>query len=153
MIGTVMRHTRGSTRRNALRSNLEPGARRCGAVDRQAGGVATCTPQPQPQPLHHTTILTFQRPRTLASSSDRPQNWHEYQARLVRRIPSESGHSGALISFNHTKISLAHLKTPKAHGQFSLKQMTPPMGLSAPKSPLPRRTTPDVACRVARPRS
>ena len=125
-----MRRACGSMRGNAHSSNLEPGARCGGAADRQAGGVATRAPQPQPQPLHHTTILTFQRPRALASSSDRPQNWHEYRARLVRRIPSESGRSGALISFNHTKISLAHLKTPKARaGNSASNKRRPQQGL------------------------
>jgi hypothetical protein len=131
-----MRRARGSTRRNALSSDLKPGARRGGAADRQAGGVATRAPQPQPQPHHHTTILTFQRPRALASSSDRPQNRHEYRARLVRWIPSESGRSGALISFNHTKISLAHLKTPKTHaGHSGSNKRCPQRGLVPPSRP------------------
>ena len=131
-----MRRACGSTRRNALRSDLEPGARRGGAADQQAGGVATRAPQPQPQPHHHTTILTFQRPCALASSLDRPQNWHEYRAKLVRRIPSESGRSGALISFDHTKISLAHLKTPKARaGHSGSKKRRPQRGLVPPSRP------------------
>ena len=145
--GSVMHHVHGSMRRNALSSDLEPGARRGGVADRQAGGMATHAPQPQPQPLH-TTILTFQRPHALASSSDRPQNWYEYRARLVRRIPSESGHSGALISFNHTKISLAHLKTPKAcAGNSASNKRRPQWGLVPPSRPchVGRRPTSRVA--------
>jgi hypothetical protein len=39
-----------------------------------------------------------------------------------------------------------------ARGRFGLKQTTPPMGLSAPELPLPRRAMPDFARCVARPR-
>ena len=151
----LMRRARGSTRRNALSSDLKPGARCGGAADRQAGGVATSAPQPQPQPLHHTTILIFQQPRALTNSSDCPQNWHEYRARLVRQTPSESGRSRALIPLNHTKTGLGRLKSQDsqgARGPFGLKQTTPPTGLSAPKLPLPRRAAPDVVRCVARPR-
>ena len=52
----LMRHVRGSMRRNALCSDLEPGARRGGAADRLAGGVAMHMPQPQPHT--HNSIYT-----------------------------------------------------------------------------------------------
>jgi hypothetical protein len=131
-----MRRARGSMRRNAHSSNLKPGARRGGAADRQAGGVATRVPQPQPQPHHHTIILTFQRPRALANSSDRPQNWQDYRARLVRRISSESGRSGALIPLNLTKTTLALLKTLKARAGLSgSNKRRPQRGLVPPSCP------------------
>ena len=108
-----MRRRCGSIRGNALSSDLEPGARRGGAVARPAGGVATRDSQPQP---HRTTLLlNFKRPRALATSSDSPQTRQEYQAWAVRRIPSESGRSGTLIPLNHTKSILGHFKPLKTH--------------------------------------
>jgi hypothetical protein len=132
---SVMRRARGSTRRSALSSDLEP-ARRGGAADRQAGGVATRAPQPQPQPLHHTIILTFQRPRALANSSDCPQNWQDHRAITLRRISSESGRSGALIPFNLTKPTLGRPKAPKARaGPSGSNKRRPQRGLVPPSRP------------------
>ncbi|KAH9984455.1 hypothetical protein BJV77DRAFT_1153241 [Russula vinacea] len=96
---------------NAPSSDLEPGARRSGAVARPAGGVATRDSQPQP---HYTTLLpNSKRPRALATSSDRPQTWPEYRAWAIQQIPSESGRSGALIPLNHTKTVLDSFKALK----------------------------------------
>jgi hypothetical protein len=148
-----MRHACSSMHGNAHSSNLEPRARHGGVVDRQTGGVATRVPQPQPPPHHHTT-LTIQQPHTPSHHSDRLQNQQEYRSWVVRPIPSESGHSGALIPLNNTNFILACFKASQGtRGRFGLKQTPPPARLSAPKSPLPRRRTPDVVCRVARPRS
>ena len=96
---------------NAPSSDLEPGARRSGAVAQPAGGVATRDSQPQP---HYTTLLpNSKRPRALATSSDHPQTWPEYRAWAIRWIPSESGRSGALIPLNHTKTVLDSFKALK----------------------------------------
>jgi hypothetical protein len=113
-----MRHARGSTRRNALCSNLEPGARRSGPADRQAGGVATRVPQPQPQSHHHTTS-TFQRLRAPSQHSNRLQTQQECQAWVVRPIPSESGRSGALIPLNNTNIILVCFRALKTRTGLS----------------------------------
>ena len=145
---TMMRRACGSMRGNVHSNDLKPRARRGRPADRQAGGVATHAPQPQPQPPHHTTILTFQRPRTLSNSSDRPQNRQEYRARLVRPIASESGRSGALISLNTTKTTLGRLKTPKARaGNSASNKRRPQRGLVPSSRPchVGRRPTSRVA--------
>jgi hypothetical protein len=126
----MMHRARGSTRRNALRSDLEPGAQRGGAVDRQAGGAATRMPQPQPQPLHHHTILIFHQSRTLSILSDLPQTQQEDRETALRQISSKSGRSGALIPLNVTKTTLACLKTPKARvGLSGSNKRRPQWGL------------------------
>jgi hypothetical protein len=134
----LMCHVCGSMRGNACSNDLEPRAQHSRVVDRQAGGMATRVPQPQPQPqpLHHSTILIFQRPRALTNSSDCPQNWHEYRARLVRWISSESGHSGTLIPLNLTKTTLALLKTLKVRtGHLGSNKRRPQWGLVPPSWP------------------
>ena len=84
-----------------------------GAAARQAGGVATRDTQP-----HHTTILIFLRPRTLANTSDRLKTWQKYQAWVVRRNPSESERTSALIPLNHTNTILGRLKALKTRTGF-----------------------------------
>ena len=117
-----MCRARGSTRRNALSSGLEPGAR-------QAGGVATRVPQPQSPPHHHTTS-TFQQPCAPSQHSDHLQTQQECQAWVVRPIPSESGRSGALILLNITKSTLALLKTLKMRaGPSGSNKRRPQWGL------------------------
>ena len=148
----LMRSRRGSMCRYAPCNDLEPGARPDRAAARQAGGVATCAPQPQPQHYHHTTS-TFQQPRAAHQRSDRPQTWLKHQALVVRPLPSESARCASRIALNNTKSDLGGFKALKARGHSRCAQTTPPMGLSTPKPPLPRRRTPDVARRVARPRS
>ena len=66
----MMRRRCGSMRGNALSSDLEPGARRRGVAARQAGGVATRVPQPQPHTLNstHTHLASIARPRHLIRS-------------------------------------------------------------------------------------
>ena len=114
-----MRRRCGSMHRNVLSSDLEPGAQ-CGRA------VARSQPQP-----HHTTLLpNFKQPHALATSSDRPQTWPEYRAWAVRQIPSESGHSSALIPLNHTKTVLGHLKPLKmCTGISDLHKRCPQWGL------------------------
>ena len=130
-----MRRARGSTRRNALSSGLEPGARHGGAADRQAGGVATRVPQPQSKPHHHTTS-TFQRPRAPSQHSDRLHTQQECQAWAVRPIPSESERSGARIPLNLTKTSLGLPKTLKARaGGSASNKRRPQRGLVPPSRP------------------
>ena len=135
----LMRRARGSTRRNALCSDLEPGAQRSGPADRQAGGVATRVPQPQPQPQpqpHHQTTSTFQRPRAPSQHSNRLQTQQECQAWVVRPIPSESGRSGALIPLNNTNIILVCFKAPKARADDSASnKRLPQQGLVPPSRP------------------
>jgi hypothetical protein len=131
----VMRRARGSTRRNALSSGLEPGARHGRVADRQTGGVATRVPQPQPPPHHHTT-LTIQRPRAPSHRSDRLQSQQEYRAWVVRPIPSESGRSGARIPLNLTKTSLGLPKTLEARaGPSGSNKRCPQRGLVPPSRP------------------
>ena len=131
-----MRRARGSTRRNMLSSDLEPGARHGGAADRQAGGAATRVPQPQPQPLHHHTILIFHQSRTLSILSDLPQTQQEDRATALRQISSKSGRSGALIPLNVTKTTLACLKTPQARmGLSGSNKRRPQRGLVPPNRP------------------
>ena len=131
-----MRRAHGSMRGNAHSSNLKPGARRGGAADRQAGGAATRVPQPQPQPLHHHTILIFNQSRTLSILSDLPQTQQEDRATALRRISSESGRSGALIPLNLTKTTLALLKTLKARaGHSGSNKRRPQRGLVPPSRP------------------
>jgi hypothetical protein len=115
---------------------------------RRSGGVATRVPQP-----HHHTTSTFQRPRAPSYPSGRLQTQQEYRALVLRQIPSESGRSCALIFLNITKTSLGLLKTLKARaGDSASNKRLSQQGLVPPRLPLPRRTTPDVAHRVARPR-
>jgi hypothetical protein len=144
----LMRRARGSMGGNAHSSDLEPRARRGGAADRQAGGVATRTPQPQPQPLHHTITPTFQRPRAPSHCSDRLQNQQEYRAWVVRPIPSESGCSGAMIPLNNTNIILVCFKALKARaGHSGSNKRCPQRGLVPPSHPchVGRRPTSRVA--------
>jgi hypothetical protein len=141
-----MRRAHGSTRRNALSSDLKPGARRGGAADRQAGGAAMCVPQPQQ--LHHTTILTLHRSRALTILSDQPQTWQEHRATTLRQISSESGRSSALIPLNLTKPTLGRPKAPKARaGPSGSNKRRPQQGLVPPSRPchVGRRPTSRVA--------
>jgi hypothetical protein len=141
-----MRHVRGSTRRNVLSSDLKPGARRGGAADRQAGGAATRVPQPQQ--LHHTTILTLHRSRALTILSNQPQTWQEHRTTTLRRISSELGCSGALIPLNLTKPTLGCPKAPKARaGPSGSNKRLPQRGLVPPSRPchVGRRPTSRVA--------
>jgi hypothetical protein len=108
-----MRSRRGSMRRYAPCNDLEPGARPDGAAARQAGGVVTCVPQPQPQHYHHTTS-TFQRLRAAHQRSDRPQTWLKHRALVVRPLPSESARCASRIALNNTKSDLGGFKALKA---------------------------------------
>jgi hypothetical protein len=148
-----MRRARGSTRRNALSSGLEPGARHGGAADRQAGGVATRVPQPQPHTHNsfHTNLSSIARPHHLIGSpsnsaiiSSKTGTTDPQRIRAQPRLDPPQSHQNRLRSSQDSQ---------GARGPFGLKQTTPPTGLSAPKSPLPRRRTPNVARCVARPRS
>jgi hypothetical protein len=123
---TLMHRVHGSMCGNAHSSDLEPGAR-CGrAADQQAGGAATCVPQPQPQPLHDHTILIFHQSCTLSILSDLLQTQQEHRATALRQISSESGRSGALIPLNATKTTLALLKTLKVRaGDLALNKQRP----------------------------
>jgi hypothetical protein len=129
-----MRRVRGSMRRNVHSSDLKPGARRGGAADRQASGAATRVPQPQQ--LHHTTILTLHRSRTLTILSDQPQTWQKHRATTLRRISSESGRSGALIILNNTNIILVCFKALKTRAGLSgSNKRRPQWGLVPPSRP------------------
>ena len=66
----MIRRRCGSTRGYAQSDDLEPRARHSGAAARQAGGVATCVPQPQPHTLNstHTHLASIARPRHLIRS-------------------------------------------------------------------------------------
>ena len=147
----VMRRRCGSTRGYAQSDDLEPRAQRSGAPARQAGGVATRVPQPQPHTLNtHTNLPSIARPRHLIRS---PSN--------LARIPSICGttHHQRIRAQWHPDPPQSHQNclgqfqgSQGAHGHPRLKQTTPLTGLSAPKSPLPRRRAPNVARCVASPR-
>ena len=143
----------GSMRRNALSSDLEPGARRRGVAAQQASGVATRVPQPQPHTLNstHTHLASIARPRHLIrspSSSARVLSicgtTHPQQIRAQRRPDPPQSHQNCLRQFQGSQCTRGH---------FRLKQMMPPTRLSVLKLPLSRRTTPNVARHVARPKS
>jgi predicted component of type VI protein secretion system len=145
----------GSTCRNALCSDLEPGAQHGGAADRQAGGVATRVPQPQPQPHTHNSIHTnlssIVRPHHLIGSpsnsaiiSSKTGTIDPQRIRAQPHLDPPQSHQNRLRSSQDSS---------GARGLFGPKQTKPLMGLSAPKSPLPCRRTPNVAHHVARPRS
>ena len=140
-----------STRGYAQSDDLEPRARHNGAPARQAGGVATRMPQPQPHMLNtHTNLPLIARPRHLIRS---PSNLarilsirgttHPQQIRAQRRPDPPQSHQTCLGQFQGSQGACRHPW---------LKQTTPLTGLSAPKSPLPRRRVPNVACCVTRPR-
>ncbi|KAH9976085.1 hypothetical protein BJV77DRAFT_1054147 [Russula vinacea] len=133
----MIRRRCGSTRGYAQSDNLEPRARHSGAAARQAGGVATRVPQPQPHTLNstHTHLASIACPRHLIRS---PSN----SAR--RRPDPPQSHQNCLRQFQGSQGACGH---------FRLKQTMPPTRLSVPKSPLSRRTTPNVARRVTRPKS
>jgi hypothetical protein len=148
----MMRRVRGSTRRNALCSDLEPGARRGGAADRLAGGMATRVPQPQPHTHNsiYTNLSSIARPHHLIGSpsnsaiiSSKTGTIDPQRIRAQPRLDPPQSHQNRLRSSQDSS---------GARGLFGLKQTKPPTGFSVPKLPLPRRTTPDVAHRVARPR-
>ena len=148
-----MRRRCGSMRGNALSSDLEPGARRRGVAARQAGGVATRVPQPQPHTLNstHTHLASIARPRHLIrspSNSARVSSicgtTHPQRIGAQRRPDPPQSHQNCLKQFQGSQGACGH---------FRLKQTMPPMRLSVPKSPLSRRTTPNVAHHVARPKS
>jgi hypothetical protein len=131
----MMRSRRGSMRRYAPCNDLEPGARPDGAAARQAGGVATCAPQPQPQHYHHTTS-TFQRPRAAHQRSDRPQTWLKHRALVVRPLPSESARCASRIALNNTKSDLGSFKALKARaGIPDAHKRRPQWGLVLPSRP------------------
>ena len=133
-VTALMRCARGSMRGNAHSSDLKPGARRGGVADRQAGGAATRVPQPQQ--LHHTTILTLHRSRALTILSDQPQTWQEHRTTTLQRISSESGRSGTLIPLNLTKPTLGRPKAPKARaGPSGSNKRRPQRGLVLPSRP------------------
>jgi hypothetical protein len=145
------RHRCGSTCGYAQSDDLEPRARHNGAPARQAGGVATCMPQPQPHTLNtHTNLPSIARPRHLIRS---PSNMaripsicgtmHPQRIRVQRRPDPPQSHQNCLGQIQGSQ---------GARGHPRLKQMTPLMGLSALKSPLPCRRAPNVARCVARPR-
>ena len=148
---SLMRHRCGSTCGYAQSDDLGPRARRSGAPARQAGGVATRLPQPQPHTLNtHTNLPSIARPRHLIRS---PSNLaripsicgttHPQRIRAQRRPDPPQSHQNCLGQFQGSQ---------GARGHPMLKQTTPLTGLSAPKSPLPRRRAPNVARCVARPR-
>ena len=151
-VKTLMRRRCGSMRGNALSSDLEPGARRRGVAARQAGGVATRVPQPQPHTLNstHTHLASIARPRHLIrspSNSARVSSicgtTHPQRIGAQRRPDPPQSHQNCLGQFQGSQ---------GARGHPRLKQTTPLTGLSVPKSPLPRRRAPNVARCVARPR-
>ena len=146
----MMRRRCGSMRGNAPSSDLEPGARRSGAVARPAGGVATRDSQPRP---HHPPpqLQVTMRPRHLIGSpsnsariSSMGHTTDPQRIRAQRRPDPPQSHQNCLRQFQGSQ---------GARGHFRLKQTMPPTRLSVPKSPLSRRTTPNVARRVARPKS
>ena len=149
----VMRRRCGSTRGYAQSDDLEPRARHSGAAARQAGGVATCVPQPQPHTLNstHTHLASIARPRhliRLPSNSARVSSicgtTHPQRIRAQRRPDPPQSHQNCLRQFQGSQ---------GARGHFRLKQTMPPTRLSVLKLPLSRRTTPNVARHVARPKS
>ena len=143
-----MRRRCGSTCGYVQSDNL---ARRSGAPARQAGGVATRVPQPQPHTLNtHTSLPLIACPRHLIRL---PSNLarilsicgktHPQRIRAQRRPDPPQSHQNCFRQFQGSQGTRGH---------FGLKQTMPPTRLSVPKLPLPRRTTPNVAHRVARPR-
>ena len=137
---------RGSTRGYA---QSDPTQRSGGPTCRWRGNAqlsATATPHHPPPQLQVTT-----RPRHLIGS---PSN----SARILsmghttdpQRIRAQRRPDPPQSHQNHPRSSQASQDT---RGHFRLAQTLPPMGLSITRSPLPRRATPNVARRVARPRS
>ena len=144
-----MRRRCGSMRGNAPSSDLEPGARRSGAVARPAGGVATRDSQPRP---HHPPpqLQVTMRPRHLIGSPSNSARissmGHTTDPQRIRaqwRPDPPQSHQNCLGQFQGSQGARWHPR---------LKQTMPLTGLSAPKSPLPRRRVPNVARCVARPR-
>ncbi|KAH9985268.1 hypothetical protein BJV77DRAFT_1033451 [Russula vinacea] len=137
-------------RGNAPSSDLEPGARRSGAVARPAGGVATHDSQPQP---HYTTLLpNSKRPRPspphrialkLGQNIEHGPYDDPQRIRAQRRPDPPQSHQNCLGQFQGSQGRRA----------LQAQKTMPPTRLSVPKSPLPRRTTPNVARHVARPKS
>ena len=149
----VMRRRCGSMCGNAQSDDLEPGARRRGVAARQASGVATRMPQPQPHTLNstHTHLASIARPRHLIRSPSNSARvlsicgtTHPQRIRAQRRPDPPQSHQNCLRQFQGSQ---------GAHRHFRLKQTMPPTRLSVPKSPLSRRTTPNVARHVTRPKS
>ena len=105
--------------------------------------------QPQPHPPPQLQATT--RPRHLIGSplnsariSSMGHTMVPQQIRAQRRPDPPKSHQ------NHPRSSQASQNTRR---HFGLAQTLPPMGLSITGSLLPRRMTPNVARRVARPRS
>ena len=142
-----MRRRCGSTCGYAQSDDLEPRARRSRAPARQASGVATRVPQPHTLNTH-TNLPLIARPRHLIRS---PSNLaripsicgttHPQQIRAQRRPDPPQSHQNCLGQFQGSQGACGHPR---------LKQTMPLMGLSAPKSPLPRRRAPNVTRCVAR---
>jgi hypothetical protein len=139
----LMRRAHGSTCRNALCSDLEPGAR-CGGPTGQWRGhaCATATSTATP-PHHHPHIPATTRPcqliglpSKLARLSSKTSTTDLQQIRAQGRPDPPQYYQN-------------HLSSPQdpqdVRGPFGLKQTMPPMGLSALKLPLPRRRAPDIA--------
>ena len=130
-----MRSRHGSMRRYAPCNDLEPGGQPDGAVAWQAGGVATCAPQPQLQHYHHTTS-TFQQPRAAHQCSDHPQTRLKHQALVVQPLLSESACCASWITLNNTKSDLGGLKALKARaGIPDAHKRRPQWGLVLPSRP------------------
>ena len=125
----LMRHRCSSMHRNALSSDLD-------TAERWPDLPLVWQRVTQPQP-HHTTLLpSFKQPCALATSSDLSQTQQEYQAWVIRRIPSESGCSGALIPLNHTKTVQGCLKPLKmCTGISDSHKHCPQWGLVLPDRP------------------
>jgi hypothetical protein len=111
-----------------------------------ARATATAT-----SPHHHPHAPSIARPHHLIrSTSNLARTSSNNLTTDLQRIRAQRSPDPPQSNQNHSGPSQ---DSQGARGPFGLKQTTPPTGLSTPKSPLPCRTTPDVARRVARPRS
>ena len=132
----------------ALSADLAPGARlraRGGVAARQAGGTRHSA-----TPHHHPHLPATTRPRQLIGSPSNSSRMLSISStmdpqriRAQRPLDPPQSHQ---IHYRSIQVSQG------ARGHFGLKKSTPPAGISAAKSPLPRRTTLDVTRRIARPR-
>ena len=128
--------------RSLTQQSSGPTCRWCGNVRLSA----TATPHHTPLQLQATTRPRhlIGSPSNLARISSMGRTTDPQRIRAQWRSDPPQSHQ------NHPMLSQASEDT---RGHFRLAQTLPPMGLSITRSPLPRRTTPNIARRVARPRS
>ena len=111
-----------------------------------ARATATAT-----SPHHHPHSPSIARPHHLIrSTSNLARTSSNNLTTDLQRIRAQLCPDPPQSNQTHPRSSQG---SQGARGPFRLKQTTPPTRLSALQSPLPRRTTPDVARCVARPRS